>query len=716
LEAPPDFGSPDQGIAFRAFLDRVNSFGMSPSSDLHDALAIAFSAESFRGRNSKSGSPTPVSSITALIGTILADNRVSELGRQSSFDWVSFLDVSGLDQWSEDKPETVPTDAVADDAVILSIGAYAGPYGEPRPTFDALAFAWALLVSDPDLGDRIRKLGGDPDEFALQLRAEIGWQIDSTGESVAGGDTAIVTDKLRTLTDAPAEVDLLNRKPLAESLATRLRTTRADDPQTSFLLHVDGPWGSGKSTLLNFLQDELESDSLVVYFNAWREQRSGPPWWGMLSTLRRTAVADGGWGYRFRESMAMIKGLGARFWFAIVLAVIVIGALFAWATGGARDLDALGRVASSLAAIIALGATVWALVVRLGRSRAPGSLSSATRYLKNQADPMQAIADRFNTVVDLVGKPVVLFVDDLDRCSGSYVVEFLEAVQTLVRETPRTPGSMAPHFVVAADGRWIRASYEHEYADFVDVVSYPGRPLGYLFLDKAFQLSTTLPAIDEKQRRLYWDQLLRIDPDDGGANVHEAPTIARTLLRDATTDADILDLVAQRGEDDPVLLSALRGEAVKRMAEPSFVSSSEHALREYSDLLDPNPRAMKRFVNAYGVERALRTIEGRMPRPDQLARWVIVELRWPLLADVLRQDPDAVWMIGSDPQALLDSDRNMLTGAVSLIDDPDVVRTILDADPRYGLPLDAAGIVASAGLPENLAKQREPEASGGSEA
>ena len=41
------------------------------------------------------------------------------------------------------------------------------------------------------------------------------------------------------------------------------------------------------------LQDELETDSLVVYFNAWREQRSGPPWWGMLSALRRAAVAGG---------------------------------------------------------------------------------------------------------------------------------------------------------------------------------------------------------------------------------------------------------------------------------------------------------------------------------------------------------------------------------------------------------------------------------------
>jgi hypothetical protein len=686
---------------------------MSRSQTVHNALALAFSAESFRSEDTKIALAVEVSPDVALLGTMFADERIGGFGSQSGVEWNLLLSTSELGGWLQTTEVNVASDAGTDDAVLASIAVYANEYGDRRPTFDTLAFSFGLLEADAELRERIRKSGGDPTEFARRIRVQI--EVDVQSRVQQEREPVFVTDKLRTLTDAPAEVDLLNRKPLAESLATRLRTTRTDDPQTSFLLHVDGPWGSGKSTLLNFLQDELETDSLVVYFNAWREQRSGPPWWGLLSTLRRRAVKDGGWKYRVRESLAMLKGLGARFWIAVVLAIVVIGGLFLWATGGARDLDALGRAASSIAAIVALVATVWALVVRLGRSRAPGSLSSATRYLETQADPMQAIADRFNSVVDLVGKPVVIFVDDLDRCAGRYVVEFLEAVQTLVRETPRSSGTSAPHFVVAADGRWIRASYEKEYVDFVGVVSYPGRPLGYLFLDKAFQLTTTLPAIDENQRRRYWEQLLGIEPTSDGTGVHEAPTMAQSILGNATTDADILDLVDERGEDDPVLQSALRAEAIKRMAEPSVVSATEHALREYANLLDPNPRAMKRFVNAYGVERALRTIEGSRPSPDQLARWVIVELRWPILAEVLRTDPDAVWMIGSDVDALVDSDRARIASVVNLINDPDVVRTILDKDPTYGSRLDKAGIVASAGLPKDSTKHSGPEASGGSE-
>jgi hypothetical protein len=693
--------------------------------DFVQSLAVATDAQRYRIETAEGGAAFTVTRTTALIAVMLVNDQVQKLGREAGLDWGVLLEGADLKGWSAptDTAESSPEDdAPFYPRALSAIDTYADRFGRERPVIDTIGLGWGLVGEQESVfEDRLRKAGADVEQFRSLLFETIASELQDVPESGSdeterregvadrrSGDSdrrasedapsGSVTDKLRTLTDAPAEVDLLNRRPLAESLATRLRTTRVDDPQASFLLHVDGPWGSGKSTLLNFLQDELEKDSLVVYFNAWREQRAGPPWWGLLSTLRRAAIDDGGKRYRARESIWMLKGLGIRFWVAAVTATLVIGAILVWATGDAISLDALGKRASSLAAIAALGATMWALVVRLGRRTAPGSLNSATRYLENQQNPMQAIADRFNAVVDLAHKPVVLFVDDLDRCSSAYVVEFLEALQTVVRETPRSPGIHAPHLVVAADGRWIRASYEREYADFVGVVTYPGRPLGYLFLDKAFQLTTTLPAIDENQRQHYWEQLLQIESIEDEASYIAAPGIAQSILQDATTDADILDLVDERGEDDPVLQSALRAEAVKRMAEPSLASSTEHELREYADLLDPNPRAMKRFVNAYGVERALRTIEGRRPRSDQLARWIIVQLRWPLLAEVLRSDLAAITLIGTDPDALVDLDQERLFGVVDLIDDPDVVRTILDPDPKYGHPLDAEGIKESAGL------------------
>ncbi|MBB5960314.1 DNA-binding SARP family transcriptional activator [Saccharothrix tamanrassetensis] len=53
-------------------------------------------------------------------------------------------------------------------------------------------------------------------------------------------------------TDAPARRDHLNRAALADVMAARLREVRRDEPGTSFLIHLDGPWGTGKSSLLTF--------------------------------------------------------------------------------------------------------------------------------------------------------------------------------------------------------------------------------------------------------------------------------------------------------------------------------------------------------------------------------------------------------------------------------------------------------------------------------
>ncbi len=96
------------------------------------------------------------------------------------------------------------------------------------------------------------------------------------------------------LSDNPAAVDELGRKPLADALAARLvRLQKAEaasaDPK-AVMVHLHGPWGSGKSSLVRFLSDTLGRESprwLVVEFNAWRNARVKPPWWYMLTEWKR---------------------------------------------------------------------------------------------------------------------------------------------------------------------------------------------------------------------------------------------------------------------------------------------------------------------------------------------------------------------------------------------------------------------------------------------
>ena len=44
---------------------------------------------------------------------------------------------------------------------------------------------------------------------------------------------------------------------------------------------------------------------------------------------------------------------------------------------------------------------------------------------------------------------------------------------------------------------------------------------------------------------------------------------------------------------------------------------------------------MKRLVNAYGLNQARAYLEDRKVSVEALARWTIIELRWPVLADYI---------------------------------------------------------------------------------
>ena len=69
-------------------------------------------------------------------------------------------------------------------------------------------------------------------------------------------------------------------------------------------------------------------------------------------------------------------------------------------------------------------------------------------------------------------------------------------------------------------------------------------------------------------------------------------------------------------------------------------------MEKFAKLLDPNPRAMKRFVNIYSSELSVQTLREELPEADTLALWVILKTRWPALADYLQATPTALEYVG----------------------------------------------------------------------
>lgn len=441
---------------------------------------------------------------------------------------------------------------------------------------------------------------------------------------------------------------------LAEVLADRLRRVRGDgEPDAgddeAVLVHVHAPWGAGKTSLLGFLEDELARPAdggrpwVVVHFSAWQHQRVAPPWWWLLAAIRRDGMRALRSVSRRRALRFWVDDVAWRLWNArpalASVAVVALLALAAWRTDvfgiDDRSIAGLQAVAVAISALVALGVTLVGTLRGVGRWLAFGPAPPGARLLYRVHDPMRASQRRFAFLVRALRDPVAIFIDDLDRCRADYVVELLEGVQTLFLDQPVV-------FVVAADRRWLGQSYEVVYEPFRTTAGDAGRPLGHLFLEKTFQLSFEVQPPSPEVCASYWSELVRGAADAESPVPAAAAASIERRFASMTSEREILAAVSAVVEN-PVERELIRRAAVRRLSSTTLEQELRHALERFSHLIEPNPRGMKRLVNAYGLERALAVRGGLVYSEEvwqQSVLWTIVRLRWPVLADAVRADPE----------------------------------------------------------------------------
>lgn len=488
--------------------------------------------------------------------------------------------------------------------------------------------------------------------FAGEKRAELKAYIveriaaaPEPNENVAAWRELVTkVEAVGTLSDAPALVDSLGRQAFAEVLATRVKqvseTLRSGTlgNDSAFILHVDGPWGSGKSSILNFLKTNLEQSDppwVIVEFNAWRNQQRSPAWWPIISHVWTTVRHEGPFKFPAAYWVWMRWTMGMR-WLPLLLSGLLIVAfailVYWWGQAPAAErgqsqwIELMDKAWKGVLALMALGGFAWTS----SRALFFGSKSAAETYAQSSAEPFRRIVSLYERLVGAIGRPVAVFIDDIDRCECDYVIELLEGIQTLLRSAPVV-------YVVAGDRKWICSSFEKRYSDFGGQIGMPGRPLGYLFLDKVFQLSTAIPRLSNVRQAAYWRRLL----ETGEQGAMKASDDLRKLEADAETDLigksshEEIQQQIDDSQEGSLRQEALRAAAAKQTTSREAIRAAEHRLQPLAHLLEPNPRSMKRLVNAYGLNQARVFLEGRKVEVEALARWTIVELRWPILADYL---------------------------------------------------------------------------------
>jgi KAP family P-loop domain len=535
--------------------------------------------------------------------------------------------------------------------------------------------------------DVLDALGRSGDELRTAMRGylERRWPEESAEQWAEILRPLLEAGRTRLVHDQPASVDELGRELLADELAALVRDLATDpDRPGAFALHLDAPWGAGKTRVVRFLAarlrqpvpdpvtDTTRQGWTTIELDAWRSSQLSPAWWALLSHLRRD-VRDSMpfWRRRFFDARLLGREAG-RLWKIWVPAAVVVAALVVmWSldTDVSATITTITTTVAFVIAVGGLGSRLFSL----------GSIQGARLHERLNDNPMDEVAEQIRWLRRQSDRSLLLVLDDLDRCNEHFAVELLDAVQTLVR-TPaplrrrpsrRRPQRELPAFVVLAvgDHRWLRAAYEQAYAVFSPYVSEPGRPLGHLFLDKLFQVRIELPRLSQAQVERYVASLLRVTPPDGIAGVDvdaiEADIRAAPVQHGPgahSVDDRVSELLSQARPLSPERRQGLVGVALEvRRNDPLRAQRERHLLEQYAPLLEPNPRAAKRFIMAYNLGFAARLSELEPVDSRTLALWTVVATRWPALADWIREQlPDGSLLPTADaahPSQLLRSDE-----------------------------------------------------------
>ena len=263
--------------------------------------------------------------------------------------------------------------------------------------------------------------------------------------------------------------DEFNRKPIAENII-RLLTSLIDlSPMV-----IDGGWGTGKTEFcqkLIRLMQEHHPDYRPVYIDAFRSDHSGEPLLALLAEIIKACTPEdtGEQPSEQRKNITRKVAKAAGFVMKTVAKAAVGHVLkqntddlaeeFQQIMNDGQDADSLAETVTDAAATIAshtIDATVEALLKE--QIEAEKNLETLKACLKEFAEE----------------KPIILFIDELDRCRPDYAVDMLEVIKHVFDvENVKV--------VLVTNTKQLRAAINHRYGVEVDAQKYLDKFLKYSF-------------------------------------------------------------------------------------------------------------------------------------------------------------------------------------------------------------------------------------------
>jgi hypothetical protein len=260
--------------------------------------------------------------------------------------------------------------------------------------------------------------------------------------------------------DNPFKNDLLNREEEIKNL-----TALATHTNSSTVIAINSPWGTGKTTFLDMWANYLDLQNIdCIRFNAWSTDFAEDPFIAFLGEINASFETLTGSSEAAKKEWGKTKAVGKQ------IAKRGIPALVKILTLGVINTDEiveeeLGKVLEELAG------------------------DALDNYSKEKT-AIKEFHESFSKVLRLTNtkNPILIFVDELDRCRPSYAISLLERIKHLFN----IDGLI---FVLATDKSQLSHSIGAVYGQKFDSLSYLRRFIDFEYTLKEPNLEVFIEAI-----------------------------------------------------------------------------------------------------------------------------------------------------------------------------------------------------------------------------
>lgn len=409
-----------------------------------------------------------------------------------------------------------------------------------------------------------------------------------------------------------------------------------------------------------------EDQRLTIWFNVWKYESTEQVWAGLADAIIS----------QFGERLGPIER--EKFWLHLQLRrlnpdkirhtiykhilTILCYNMFPWLVGSLVALVILSESAIRLNnpliqnvgwSITGIVLVIKAIIQHQDVKKEPAEIS-LSEYIhvpdySTKLGFVHSAEEDLQRVLDVITKPIVIFIDDLDRCSPDKVADLVEAINLFLAGEFKNC-----IFVLGMDPEIVAASLEEAHNKVIAKLPADAKntPIGWRFMDKFVQLPFVIPQADRNQLDNYVKSLL--SEYKKKEQIDEQVNAAASEVLPKLEDLNQIEKVSQELTQKYNLNENQQRYLAQKLTQNVSFNIMDRGIASFSDQnsdirdlvlktapeFSRNPRDLKRFLNMFRFLFFLKWArEGRgktSPSLEQLRRWIMFSMKWPEVERWLR--------------------------------------------------------------------------------